>query len=203
VTPAAGFVLPPVLFDPSLTWNPADISGCTLSNGNLTATPTGSGGARVGTGTSSGKKVWEIKVGASGSGGADTVYAASNAGVTFGNIGAAMVGAVGVFANGNWRFNAGGSGFGPTIQNNAVIMIAADFTNALWWASSSLNPGNWNVASGPGSAVPGVSGGNAWSGLNATLFPCVTFTANTDPSFTINTGGPFVNTVPAGFSPMS
>lgn len=46
------------------TWNPSDVSGITLSNGNLTTTSTGSNGnVRATTSRSSGKRAYRVTIG--------------------------------------------------------------------------------------------------------------------------------------------
>jgi len=193
---------------PSSTWNPADTAGAgtTLSNGNRTFAPntTGTQGARAISSKSTGKLVFEITIGASGNvGSGQSGYGLSNAGAGFGSLFVAS-GCVIVLQNGNYNYNGTGNQASKLANctNGATIMFAVDMTNLLWWAMTSANSGQWNTATS-GSANPATNtGGLAWSGLNAALFPVgfVNSGTGTDASYTINTTAPFVNAVPAGFS---
>src|SRR5215472_115774 len=192
----------------SATWNPADTAGAgtTLSNSNKTFAPntTGTQGARAASNQSSGKLVFEITIGASGNvGSSQSGYGLSNAGASFGNLFVASQCVI-ALQNANYNYNATGNqaNAAPTCTNGATLMFAVDMTNHLWWLMSSANPGQWNTNTS-GSANPATgTGGLAWSGLNAALFPVgfVNSGTGSDASYTINTVAPFVNPVPAGFS---
>lgn len=195
---------------PSVTWNPADKSATvTLSGGNVTATCTGGTNSAVRTikGYSTGKVFWELNNGTGGWGSAHG-YGLANIGAALGTVASAALGAVIYYQSNLWYAGSNhGTGVAPGGgAQNITIMVAADLDNKLLWAQSSNNPLQWNVASGPGTANPATGvGGISYSGagLDATLYPCVTFNTSTDSPWTLNTMGPFVNTPPTGFSPIS
>lgn len=199
-TPGPGPVTAP-------TWNPADKSATvTLTNGNLTAACASGAdvGVRTTKGYSASKVFWEVTNGA-GLWGSDHGYGLANLGASLTSVANSATGGVICYLN-NWWWGGADHGVnmcpGGGVQN-ITIMVAVDLANSLWWAQSSNNANQWNVASGPGTANPATGVGGlsyAGAGLNATLYPVVVFNGSGDAPFTLNTVGPFVLTPPAGFT---
>src|SRR5262249_3468193 len=148
-----------------------------------------------------GKVVWELNIGA-GVWGSDRGYGLANLSAALGTIASAATGAVICYTGNFWYqgANHGTSKCPGNGQANITIMIAVNLNTKLWWAQSSNNAGQWNVQTGVGSADPVAgTGGNDYSaaGLDAVLYPVVTFQGATDCPFTLNSVGPFVNTAPS------
>jgi len=182
---------------PATTWNPADILTTTLSNGNLSATGSASGGGvRATNPRSAGKLVFEIGIGATGNWGGLTGYGLSNAAVPFGTVSGSTVGAciceAAIWINGS---NTGQSN-GAFNLHSLASMLAVDLGAHLFWLTASNNPGVWSNGGNPGAGTGGLS----LAALNAALYPVCTFNSATDPVFTLNVLGSFVNAVPSGFS---
>jgi hypothetical protein len=185
----------------TVTWNPSDIQGTmTLSNGNLTVTPTSSTNSMVrGTlGATGGKLYFEV-VGTATLASAYVGVATSAA--LAGNIISSV--ALGFMtlgpSSGNIWFNGSNTGLslGATITTQTVC-VAIDLVNGLGWFR--LNNGNWN---GSGTANPATGTG----GVNiAALFPgnpcfpaVATFSTNVA---TVNFGATaFAQAIPSGFLP--
>jgi hypothetical protein len=188
------------------TWNANDKSAnITLSTDLLTASDGAAGrdGVRSNTSQSGGKQYWEIKATTES---ADWAAGLSNA--SFANTLGAGLGGDG---NGIGFYNTSpaqaiyynavalstGSMAGAT---GDVIYFAADIPNHLLWVSSPVMRASsvpWNNS---GSANPATGvGGLSFSGLTCPCF--ITFNTQETPSqATINGGGPFVGTVPTGFT---
>jgi hypothetical protein len=177
-------------------WNPSDISGITLSGGNLTATGSGSGGVRGTPSQSSGKFYFEYTISAYG-GGTPTIGIASatqtlasstagtqqaiiNYGGSFGNI----------YANGANIANIGYAGVGT------VYCIAVDIGAQLIWFRQGA-AGNWNNS---GTANPATgAGGASFSSLTGAVYPFFGSAFGTDAVIANFGAGVFTGAVPSGF----
>lgn len=180
------------------TWNPADLTGITLSNGNLTATnPTGpNGGVRSIASITSGKYYWEVTVGTWSN--ASTGAGFGLASVALANLYNAPPGCFMIYKNGN-IFNNGSqlAGLGAFVSGGSIC-FALDLTNKLAWARNGA-AGNWN---GSGTANPATGAGgvdiSAWA--TAAIF-AMGAGAGFGDVWTANFGASaFVGAVPSGFS---
>lgn len=193
----------------TITWNPADSVGFTLTNGNLTATESSSGwlNCRANTGFTTGLLYVETTVG-------------FNPGATTGSF------AFGVANTSQTNFignnNSQAFGFYPSngeislftsfiapVPTGATFCVAYNFTSKLIWFR--VGPGAWN---NDGTADPGTStGGLSFSAVTGTLFPVFTAlttgvatTTNfgaTNFSFAIPTGYPGTTNFTAVPSPVN
>jgi hypothetical protein len=184
------------------TWNPADVTGVVLSNGNLTATvPSTAGGVRGIDKQLSGKFYFEYTLNTNGStwdfgAGIATGGAARSYGSGGGNAASITVDrGNGFLWNGT---TSTGIGFGA-IPTGGVLCCAVDFTNGLIWFRSGA-AGNWNnnAANNPATAVGGVnflSPGFAW-------YPFAGFSGVASGQNVIANFGDtaFAGAVPAGFT---
>jgi len=177
------------------TFNPADQSGITLTNANLTATaPSAIGGVRGTSSHTSGKHYWEYKIAGIASNGMAEGIALASASLSAGTTtGAAVVTRTGfVFIN--------GSGFGGMLGTRAVndvIGVAVDFTGAKIWFRVAPS-GNWN---GSGTDDPATgTGGLSISALSGALYP-VFLNGQAGDAVTANFGATaFTGSVPSGFT---
>jgi len=181
------------------TFNPAfKGTGLTLSNGNLTATYSGSSFTNVGStvSKSSGKFYSEFTIG-------QTTNANMEIGI--GNSSLVLNGdylgqtndSISVFADGNEAMNANFGGvIGPTFVAGMVVCMAVDLTAKLIWFRG--NGGNWN---GGGTNNPATgTGGFSFSTMNAgPYFPAAGFHNSAD-AMTANFGATsYAQTAPSGF----
>lgn len=153
------------------TWNPADLSNCSLSNGNLTVTGVGSsGGVRSTTSkaASSGKFQFECTIVNQRSGSSGVGIALSTA--TFAGLASnAANGVIAYLEFGTGAIWVNGSASGSTIGNAAngdILTVCVDTTAKLFWVQR--NGGNWN---GSPTAIPATgTGGLSFSALAGPYF---------------------------------
>lgn len=179
-------------------WNSADLLNVTLSGSNLIMTGTGSGGARMLFGYTSGKYYWESTIGtwtnnntACGIITASGSLASAASGFTVATA-AAKDGSV--WVNGT---KVGSAVLGARSSGD-IIGVAVDFTAQLIWYRVAPS-GNWN---GSGTANPATgAGGYSFSALGAgSLYPLGIINASSD-ALTANFGGSsFSGAVPSGFA---
>ena len=176
------------------TWNPDDkAAGITLSNGNLTATRTGSGfkGVRSILGVTSGKWYWEIQtvklgtykrfelgVGDSGVPLNTNVYNDPNGYIYYGQYG--------------YKCNNTSCAAYGAIYDNAVIGVALDMdAGKIWWAKN----GVWQASGDPAAGT-----NEAFSGIIGTFY-AVFSSYETDSYGIANFGASaFSHAVPDGFN---
>lgn len=178
------------------TFNPFDLNGAALSNGNLTVTGTSNGsgfGSRAITGFSTGKYYWEITVG---------VWASSSSVVGLAAATAAYSGGVGTTVmNKGGTISINGSGSGSTLGARAVgdtIGIAIDFGAGLIWYRVAPS-GNWN-GSGTANPATGTGGISLGALIGSILFPSFGPFVVGDAA-TANFGATaFSGAVPSGFT---
>ena len=187
---------------PPVTWNPSDkASRVTLSNGNLTATNTGStfGDAKVRAtrGLSSGKHLFSLKAGQAINHAIGVSNASEAIGTDF----------LGGSANGiaTWT-NTGDSGdvyyndavvadTGITLAANDVADVAVDLdARLIWWRT---NGGPWN---GSPTANPATGTGGIAIQVTGTLYPTVQLTDPNDQTVANFGASAFTHAPPAGFS---
>jgi hypothetical protein len=178
------------------TWNPSDLSGVTLSGGNLIATTTAGGGVRSTIGYSAGKYYWENTIGVFNSGNSGVGVASSIASLP--NMGATGTQAAFLYPDGTIYINTTSAGISLGARSQGdVIGIALDVTAKLVWFRVSPS-GLWNN-SGTANPATGV-GGFSCSVLTSPLyggFGC----SVSGQSMTVNFGdNPFIGAVPAGFA---
>ena len=184
------------------TWNPADLAGITLSNGNLTATSNTGGGAgvRAAAGLSSGKYYFEITSTTASLAylGLALASASLTTGSTAGGVGVNMPGAI--YVNGS----AIGSSI-PGRSAGAILCIAVDLSNTLIWFRTGA-AGSWNALSGtandPATGTGGVNYRTAGGILPAgALYPWFSSAFTNGQVMTANFGASgFSGVVPAGFT---
>jgi len=172
----------------------------TLSNGNLTATTTGSGGVRSsGYMATSGKYYWEntATTATSAWGGGIATVAANLAVVISGGLLAAIVNGAGtVTINGTQQ---GATGLLGTINPGAIVCFAFDVGAQLIWFRNTVS-GNWN---GSGTANPATgAGGFSTSALGAISTPLYALAGATGSgnATTGNFGPSFSGAVPSNFT---
>jgi hypothetical protein len=167
------------------TWNPSDLSGVTLSGGNLTATANvgawGSG-ARA-TAAVSGKRYWRVKCTAVGGGytGAALCTASEplNAlmGGTDGWVFFAQVGATGAV----WHLSGTIGAFPTFVSNGDWVVIAVDAGANLLFVTTMTAAGaldtNWNGTSANPSTG---TGGFSTSSASGALYPAANFNETND-----------------------
>jgi hypothetical protein len=179
---------------PAATWNPADISGATLSGGNLIATAgAGFGGARGIVSQTSGKYYWEYAYSVLNSNSIACGIALSTA-----NLAAVGTGMVYIQrTTGNIIVNASASGSTlGIISASAVLGIAVDFSSQLIWMRKAP-AGSWN---GSGTADPATGvGGVSFSAVSGALFAYMTGQAGDQITANFGATG-FSGVVPAGFT---
>lgn len=191
-------------------WNTVTAVNMAFSNANRTATgtqPLGTnppGGAKGVRSHSSGKFYFEIVANVtdaandSGAGLADTLWVPGNAVV--GNDGDST----GFLCGGLWFVFAqslpvGSGNFPSAPVNGDVLGFAVDSTGttvpktAIWYRLNNL----WFNGGTPVATFPTLLPDYQWSSITA-LFPAVA--SNNAATYTLNTGGPFANAPPAGYS---
>jgi hypothetical protein len=190
-----GVAVTPVVY---ATFNPADLSNVTLSNGNLTVTgKVGTGAARSGTSVSSGKYYFEGKLTAiiNNSLTVGICTAAANLATVNGNSTAAAAATRlgSIFVN---NVNTGAT-LGTRAVND-VIGVAVDATARLIWFRVAPS-GNWN---GSGTADPAAgTGGLNISALSGALFVLASTGSTANDVVTVNFGASaFSGAVPSGFT---
>ena len=178
---------------PYTSWNPFDLLGINLSNGNLTATNTASpSGVRAKDGSASGKYYWEVTVSTWAQSGTSVGFglasATLNAGSTIGSATVARTGGITV------NNTASGSSLGALSAGN-TIGIALDISNNLCWFRAAPS-GNWN---GSGTANPATgAGGVSISAISGMQFPIFLGNGSGEVA-TANFGAStFIGVVPSG-----
>jgi len=180
------------------TWNPSDRGTIALSNGNLTAQPTGQGSVRTIQSYTAGKFYFEIAFTSAGSSAAVgvanatadmTTSISSGASVAICNNGGAIA-VNGTAQTGVGAFSAGGA-----------CCVAFDMGAKLVWFRNGA-AGNWN---GSGTANPATGvGGYSVSGLTGGATALFAYTGGTSAVAsvtTLNAGDTaFVGAVPSGFT---
>jgi hypothetical protein len=181
------------------TWNPSDIINATLSNGNLTITNNGLGGAaRAIDKQISGKWYWEatLVIGGSSDGvGFATMPAPLGNSSWPGTVLLSQGGAI--FLNGAQQTSWGSFG---TIANGSVICMAIDLTNQLAWFRLGA-AGNWNntAAANPATGAYGINI-QSIAGIGVPVYPYAFVWAG-GQQFTANFGNiAFTGLVPSGFT---
>jgi hypothetical protein len=190
----------------TVTWDAATVTAVTLSNGDLTATNTGTTsanqGARVATasGKTSGKYYFEVKW--------QTIVSGDNAGFgvgttasTFTNMGNG--GTTGVHSYRSYNCYSNGTRillWGGSAVTNEITGVAVDLDNRRYWIRNAGAAGNWNNS---GTANPATNTG----GLTipaGTMVPFCTFGGTAGVAghvFTANFGASaFAGAVPSGFT---
>lgn len=189
------------------TWDPAILSGATLSGGNLVVTNTGTTagdqGARGITAKTTGKNYFEITFTNFTGGGVDVGIGVGTTDSTYAAMGNnSTTGAAMFLTTGNiWT---PGSASGLSIGARAsgqTIGVAVDLTNRkIWFKQVSGTPGNWN---GSGTADPATNVGGSTIPAG-TMLPFCTFGGSGGSSgniFTANFGTvAFVGAVPSSFT---
>lgn len=180
------------------TWTPGDLSSMTLSNGNLTATCTGSGYVRASTDkklAGAGKYYWEISVtkasGNSNIGFCPSALANPNYNLnTF-----APLASGGTYIAGGWQ-----GSITPAYGSVPIVMAyALDMVNNKAWLRFAPN-GFWNgvAAANPATGVGGIPISEVGGGYPA--FPFISL-QNTSDQMTPNFGdSAFVGAAPSGFT---
>jgi hypothetical protein len=166
------------------TWNPLNIAGGALSNGNLDLTNT-AGGRKVGTiGVSSGKWYWEVTVTSAGDAMIGIMPPSNPASTGSNNYLGGVATEYGYYAPSGQKYtNATGTSYGATFTNGDVIGVALD-----------LDAGTLVFYKN------GVSQGTAFSSLTGTFAPGVSAGGSSGASMTLNAGArPFAYTAPSGF----
>ena len=174
------------------TWNPLDKDpGITLSNGDLTATPTASWrGVRATKNKSAGKWYFEITINTAGysSYGVATADHVLSTGIW--GVGRDSYG-WGVQADGNKYHDGYVGGVGVSWANGDVMMIAVDMTAGKIWVGKN---GSWV-------GDPAAGTGEMFSGLSGALFPMYAATNSGSASCTANFGASaLAYSAPSGFS---
>jgi Fibronectin type III domain len=199
--------------------NPSDLTHCTLSSGNLTATHDGTGsfgGVRALDGQSTGKFYfeWQINSLSIGSGGSTTGVGLATCAYTLGQspaisyqpLIALSCPANNYLGSGHWHMSvwANGanpifniSGFDTTVQ---PFGIAVDVDAQMIWVYCASD-GYWNASATANPATG--TGGISFSDMGAVLVvPVVNLNGATSDSITVNFGATaFTNSVPSGFIP--
>jgi SPRY domain len=185
------------------TWNPSDKSAnIALSNGNLTATPSGASVTSVrGFVPQASKFYFEVTCSTNVTGGSGIGIASStaNLGMIWTNcLQAAFVSPSSttgnIFVNSTTAVaNLGG------FAVNDIVCVAADLTNKRIWFRK--NGGNWNNSgtANPATNVGGIDISVVFASVPA--YPLATFAASVVLSRTANFGASaFAQTIPSGFS---
>jgi len=193
VTEGGAIVSP---FTPT-TWNPADKTLINLSNGNLTATSTGSGGVRSVLGQNAGKFYFEILMSTWGSAGTGAGLSTAAVPLTGGPIGA---GKIGVALNGTvWINNSPIVNIG-TPASGSVVGIAADLTAPLAWLRLGA-AGPWNANSGSANNPATGIGGFNIAVLGGPLFPAFWASAIGEVGAANFGASAFAGAVPGSYTP--
>jgi hypothetical protein len=180
------------------TWNPSDLAGATLSNGNLTVSTTASGGVRSADRVTSGNYYWEVTV--------TTGIASGTFGI--GTAATALSGATNQATTATVSSTSGGivvagvsqTGLGA-ITNGSTICIALTlgWPSLIWFRNGAA--GNWNGSStaNPATGVGGYSL-SAFTGTGIGTYAFLQYNGSS-AAFTANFGGSaFTGAVPSGFT---
>jgi hypothetical protein len=170
------------------TWNPLNISGGVLANGNLDLTNTG-GGRKVGTvAVSSGKWYWEITVTSAGDAMIGIMPPSNPANTGSSNYLGGVANEYGYYGSSGQKYNNGSAtSYGATYTNGAVIGIALDMDagTLIFYKNNT-------------------SQGTAFSGLSGTFAPAASAGGSSGASMTANFGQrPFAYTAPSGFKALT
>lgn len=172
-------------------WSPSDVSGATLSNGNLTVTFTGApGGVRTNTGLSTGKWYWEVHADNNGGtslmpGIADSSLSTTAWWYTGGGAHAAVV------YGGSVDYNGGAAGSVGGLATGDVIQFGYDADNKVLYVGRN---GTWGLGN------PATLTGGLTMGLTGAGFPACQGD-NTGCAATLRTtAGSFGYSVPTGFT---
>lgn len=195
-----------VIVAPLTTWDTAfKASTLALSNGNLTATGSGSSVAQVvrsTTSKSSGKVYWEVTVGTMTGGielgfGNSSVTTSSFLGLNTLSLGF-LPGSVQQTLVNNAALNSGST----ASVNGAVVSIAVDFTNKLAWISTAVMRAASTPWNNSGTDNPGTNtGGAALTALAAGPYYAMFMAYETGGAATANFGAaPFTVALPTGFT---
>lgn len=179
------------------SWNPADLSGITLSNGNTVATGVGGGGGVRSTPSfSAGKYYLEHTWTNISTNSITSGIALGTASLTTPTTGWARVARTSgnIFIN-NVDTGSSISG-GSAVSNASVIGIAVDFTAQLIWFRLGA-AGQWN---GSGTANPATAAGGLSIAAISSGALCASMNGGTSDAVTANFGAnAFTGAVPAGF----
>jgi hypothetical protein len=187
-----------------ITWDPNwSVAGATYSNGNLSVSgnTAGTKDIRTTVGKANGKWYWEVTAtGGNGTnngglGLADTTWPNTSNYVGYlGNSLGFGYGGDTYYAFG-WATPPSSPGPGSAIKTGTVYMFALDMnTQQLWIGQNGTWYNNGNPAAGTGAVETGLGA--------TTVFPALTFYANSINSFTADFGQSMFNySVPAGFNP--
>jgi len=183
------------------TWNPGDISGTTLSGGNLVASVTGSNGGVRSIAVASGKVYFELTFTNNTNVGIGIANASANlTNGTNGGTNTAICNAAGFIYVNQWSTSAGNLG---SISNGEAIGIALDTAAQLIWFRRSSISGNWNGGAGYNPAT-GTGGISVSSIATGPLYALVYGVTTTTGVITANFGASaFVGAAPAGFSALA
>ena len=165
------------------TWNPLNIAGGALANGNLDLTNTGGGRKASTFAVSSGKWYWEVSVTSAGDAMIGTMPAANPVSTGSGNFVGGAANEYGYYQSANKYTNGTATSYGATFGNGDVIGVALD-----------LDAGTLVYYKN------GVSQGTAFTGITGTYTPAVSAGGSSGASMTANFGQrPFAYTAPSGF----
>lgn len=171
------------------TWNPSDkASEIILSNGNLTATKSGTShrGVRSTASFASGKQYWEVRVNQLSSG----VFIGIGQSATSLTVNLGGSGSFAYQQNGAVRYSGSIVDNVSTYDAGDIVGIAVDATAQLIFIAKN---GVWQASSNPSTGVGGYAIGNT------TWFPMVSLHGDGD-AITANFNGPFAYTPPTGFT---
>jgi hypothetical protein len=178
-------------------WNTLDMTGITLSGGDLTATATGAGGVRnTSSMSTTGKYYFEFTLNTYASGNSAVGVASPSA--ILASVGPTPLQASVMYRTGAIWTNNASTGFSlGTRANGDVIGVAVDIAAHLIWFRVAPS-GLWN-GSGTGNPATGVAG-LTLTALGATVLACFGASVSGE-SVTANFGATTtVGTVPAGFT---
>lgn len=182
------------------TFNPADLSGITLTGGNLTATGTAQGGVRAVVGSTTGKYYFEFTLNSFSNG--NTGAGIINANATLATVAPSATAACLVYPSGTiWLAGSStGISIGTLSTAGTVLAVALDLiAYRIWFRGPS---GNWNgsVSNDPATGVGGISISSIASSSLA-VFPGFA-SGGSGQAVTANFGDSFIfnGAVPAGFT---
>lgn len=181
------------------TWNNGDISGGSLSGGNLIFTFAGGGsdgGVRSVAGQSTGKYFFEIAANTTGS---DAGVGISVAGAVFTALGNDATGGAVLYISGNAWINGSlalTAATGVWSGSLTTVGIAMDTVNKLIWWEIANN--TWSNGGDPA----GGTGGLSYSALTGPFYALSVGSAGNPGTYTANFGATaFTFSVPGGFTP--
>ena len=170
------------------TWNPLNIAGGALSNGNLDLTNT-DGGRKVGTiGVSSGKWYWEVTVTSGGDAMIGIMPPSNPASTGANNYLGGAASEYGYYGSNGQKYNNGAAtSYGATFTNGDVIGVALN-----------LDAGTLVFYKN------GTSQGTAFSSLTGTFAPAASAGGSSGASMTLNAGArAFAYTAPSGYKALN